>query len=100
MVAGVLRGFNTSLDMLLGAAVVLLPSAWLATSVTSGRSAISPAWLGLARYSLAAAGFAVLFALRPDSEPLSVLAGTALALFLPPAVLVWQQRRDNRMRAG
>ena len=100
LVAGVFRGFNTSLDMLLGAAVVLLPSAWVATSLTSGRSTISPVWLGLARYSLAAAGFAVLFALRPDSEPLSVLAGTAVAVFLPPVVVVWQQRRDNTMRAG
>ena len=61
LVAGVFRGFNTSLDMLLGAAVVLLPSVWVATSLTSGRSVISPIWLGLARYSLAAAGFAVLF---------------------------------------
>ena len=51
LVAGVFRGFNTSLDMLLGAAVVLLPSAWVATSLTSGRSLISPIWLGLARYS-------------------------------------------------
>ena len=100
VVAGVFRGFNTSLDMLMGAAVVLLPSAWVATSLTSGRSTISPVWLGLARYSLAAAGFAALFALRPDSEPLSVLAGTAVALFLPPVVAVWQQRRDNTMRAG
>ena len=97
LVAGVFRGFNTSLDMLLGAAVVLLPSAWVATSLTSGRSVISPIWLGFARYSLAAAGFAVLFVLRPDSEPLSVLAGSALALGLPPAVLVWHQRGQNTM---
>ena len=97
LVAGVFRGFNTSLDMLLGAAVVLLPSAWVVTSLTSGRSMISPIWLGLARYSLAAAGFAMLFVLRPGSEPLSVLAGSALALVLPPAVVVWHQRRHNTM---
>jgi len=97
VVAGVFRDFNTALDMLLGAAVVLLPSAWVAMSLTSGRSVISPVWLGLARYSLAAAGFAVLFVLRPDSEPLSVLAGSALALVLPPAVVVWHQRRHNTM---
>ena len=97
VVAGVFRGLNTSLDMLLGAAVVLLPSAWVAMSLTSGRSMISPIWLGLARYSLAAAGFAVLFVLRPNSEPLSVLAGSALALVLPPIVVVWHQRRHNTM---
>ena len=95
MVAGVFRGFTTSLDMLLGAAVVLMPSAWVATSLTSGRSMISPIWVGFARYSLAAAGFAVLFVLRPDSEPLSVLAGSTLALVLPPAVVMWHQRRRN-----
>ena len=98
LVAGVFRGFTTSLDMLLGAAVVLMPSAWVATSLTSGRSMISPIWVGFARYSLAAAGFAVLFVLRPDSEPLSVLAGSAVALAVPPAVLVWRQRRQNTKR--
>ena len=40
---------------------------------------------------------AVLFVLRPDSEPLSVLAGSALALVFPPAVVVWHQRRHNTM---
>lgn len=98
LIAGIIRGFNTSIDMLLGAAVVLLPSVWVATSLTSGRSMISPILLGLSRYSLAAAGFAVLFVLRPDSGPLGVLAGSAVALVMPPAVLVWHQRRHDTMR--
>ncbi|MDG2461330.1 MAG: hypothetical protein P8M73_10665 [Luminiphilus sp.] len=85
-VIGVFRGFYTSLDMLLGASSVLLPSLWLALSLTSARSALSPIWFGLARYSLAAVCFGALFAWRPESEPLAVITGTILALLLPPAL--------------
>ena len=60
---------------------------WMALSLTSERSAFSPVWLGAARYGLATMGFAVLFALRPDSEPLAVLAGSAIALLLPSALI-------------
>jgi hypothetical protein len=80
--------------MLLGALIVLLPSVWVALSLTSGSRVISPAWMGLARFGLAAVGFAALFAVRPDSGPMTVLAGSALALVLPP---VWLHCRD---RAG
>ncbi len=85
--AGAISGVRISLDMLLGACVVLLPSGWMALSLTSERSAFSPVWLGAARYGLATMGFAVLFALRPDSEPLAVLAGSAIALLLPSALI-------------
>ena len=56
------RGLNTSLDMLFGGAVVLLPTLWVAMNLTSGRSIFGPVWLGLARYTLAGVGFAALFA--------------------------------------
>ena len=98
VVAGVFRDFQMSLDMLMGAAVILVPSVWVAVSLTSGRSVISPIWMGLARYSLATAGFAMVFALRPQSSPVAVLAGSALALLLPPLMVVWQQRRLDRTR--
>ena len=98
MVAGVFQGFHTSLDMLMGAAVILVPSVWVAASLTSRRSVISPIWVGLARYSMAAVGFAMVFALRPESGPVAVLAGSALALLLPPFMLVWHQRRLDRTR--
>lgn len=84
---GAIRGVHISLDMLLGAGVVLVPSGWVALSLTAERSALSPLWLGLARYGLATVGFAVLFALRPGSEPLAVLAGSAIALLLPSALI-------------
>lgn len=98
LVAGVFRDFQMSLDMLMGAAVILVPSVWVAVSLTSGRSVISPIWMGLARYSLATVGFAMVFALRPQSSPVAVLAGSALALLLPPLMVVWQQRRLDRTR--
>jgi len=86
-VAGALHGVRISLDMLLGAAVVLLPSGWVAVSLTSERSVLSPIWLGLARYSLATLGFAALFTVRPGSDPVAVLAGSAIALFLPSVMM-------------
>lgn len=89
LVAGALWGFHITQDMLLGAMIVLLPSVWVALSLTSGSRAFSPVWMGLARFGLAALGFAALFAVRPDSGPTTVLAGSALALALPP---VWLHR--------
>ena len=85
-------GVRISLDMFMGAVVVLLPTGWVALSLTSARSTLSPIWLGLARYSLAALGFAALFAMRPGSHPLAVLAGSAMGLFLPAALVARNKR--------
>ncbi len=93
LAVGGFRGFPFSLDMLLGAAVVLVPSVWVALSLTSGRSLLGPIWLGLMRYTLAAAGFAMLFALRPGSDPLAVIAGSAMTLLLSSALVGWFQGR-------
>ena len=38
---GLFRGLNTSLDMLFGGAVVLLPTLWVAMNLTSGRSILA-----------------------------------------------------------
>ncbi len=84
---GVKAGVHISLDMVLGAIVVLAPSGWMVLSLTSERSTVSPIWLGVARYGLATVGFAALFAIRPTSDPLAVLAGSAMALFLPSALI-------------
>ena len=93
---GLFRGLNTSLDMLFGGAVVLLPTLWVAMNLTSGRSIFGPAWLGLARCTLAGVGFAVLCAVRPNSQPLVVLAGSGAALVLPSVLLFWRQRGGER----
>ena len=93
---GLFRGLNTSLDVLFGGAVVLLPTLWVAMNLTSGRSIFGPVWLGLARYTLAGVGFAALFAVRPNSQPLAVLAGSGAALVLPSVLLFWRQRSGER----
>ena len=97
LITGIFRGFITSLDMLLGAAIVLLPSVWVAMSLTSGRSLISPVWMGFVRYTLAGIGFAALFALRPASEPLPVMAGSVIGVIGPPLILAWQQRQREKV---
>jgi hypothetical protein len=90
--AGVMESFDGGLDLVLGAVVVLVPSFWVALSLTTRRSASGAVWLGLVRYTSAAIGFALLFALRPSSSPGMVLLGSILALLIPPIVLAWQQR--------
>ena len=90
--AGVMESFDGGLDLVLGAVVVLVPSFWVALSLTTRRSASGAVWLGLVRYTAAAIGFALLFALRPSSSPGMVLLGSILALLIPPIVLAWQQR--------
>ena len=95
LLAGFLRGLETLIDVVLGGAIVLLPTLWVAFSLTSGRSALHPALLGLGRYTLAGVGFAALFSLRPNSEPLPVLAGSMAALLLPSVLLVWRQKQTN-----
>ena len=95
LLAGFLRGLETLIDVVLGSAIVLLPTLWVAFSLTSGRFALHPALLGLARYTLAGIGFAALFSLRPNSEPLLVLAGSMAALLLPSVLLVWRQKQTD-----
>ena len=95
VLAGVLRGFDGGLDLVLGAVVVLVPSFWVALSLTTRRSASGAVWLGLVRYTATAIGFALLFALRPSSSAEMVLLGSILALLIPPIVLAWQQRPDK-----
>jgi hypothetical protein len=90
-----MRGFDEGLDLMLGALVVLTPSLWMALSLTARRPGGSAVWIGFARYTAAAVGFAVLFALRPNSSPERVLLGSILALLIPPIVLAWQQRSRN-----
>jgi hypothetical protein len=90
--AGVTKGFERGLDLLLGAMVVLIPSCWVALSLTARRPGVGSVWMGFARYTAAAVGFALLFAMRPSSAPAMVLLGSILALLIPPTVLVWQQR--------
>ena len=90
--------FGKRLTMPSCSAVVLLPTLWVAVSVTSGHSAVNPALMGLARYTLAGLGFAALFALRPTSEPLPVLAGSMASLVLPSVLLLWRQRQASPPR--
>ena len=47
--AGVMESFDGGLDLVLGAVVVLVPSFWVALSLTTRRSASGAVWLGLVR---------------------------------------------------
>ena len=95
LVAGLFWGARATQDVLCGAAIVLFPSIWVALCLTSGRGLVFPVWLAATRFGLAGCGFAVLFALRPDSQLIAVLVGSVFALFVPPLLLLWQGFRDG-----
>lgn len=88
----VIYGTLASADFVLGAAIVLTPNLWLAVKVTGHRWVANAALVAVTKYTLSGTGFAVLFALRPDSNALAVFAGSAVALFaLPVAVAASKQ---------
>ena len=94
---GSIWGFQLASDVIFGATIVLLPNLWSILQISSQRVAWGSVWIGVARYSLAALGFAVLFTLRPYSAPLMVLLGSAVILFLPPILLGWRlQEHEQR----
>ena len=92
LLCGAMKGLDRGLDLGLGALVVLVPSFWVALSLTARGPGGGAVWTGLARYVGAAVGFALLFALRPSSSPGMVLLGSMLALLIPPVILAGRQR--------
>ena len=85
---GFFWGIKVMYDLLLGAVIICVVSAWTALRITSDKSLMSPILMGMARYSLVGLGFAMLFMVRPNSMLLAVLAGSSLALALPIFLLV------------
>ena len=73
-------GFQAGVDLFLGGLVVILPQSWLAYQLGSQRWSGKPAVLAFAKYSLAGAGFAALFALKTPINGLAVLAGAVIAI--------------------
>ena len=93
---GSIWGFRLASDIIFGATIVLLPNLWSILRISSQRVGWGPVWIAVARYSLAALGFAVLFTLRPYSAPLMVLLGSVVILFLPPILLGWELQQHEQ----
>ena len=93
---GLFWGFTLAVDFLVGAAVVTLPNMWVVAKGFFGRPLGTMIALGLTKYALAGLGFAVWFAVAPDSNALLVLAGSATVLLITPiAVHLVAGRQHN-----
>ena len=84
-IAAISVNLELGLDLLSGGIVVILPQAWLALQLGTRRWIAQPALLAVAKYTLTGAGFAVLFALKPEVSGLAVMIGAIVAIGVTPA---------------
>ncbi len=87
-----LVGVQPGVDLFLGGLVVILPQSWLAYQLGSQRWSGKPGMLAFAKYPLAGAGFAALFALKTPINGLAVLAGAVIAIGAVPTVFAVKER--------
>jgi len=91
VVTSVAFGVSAAMAWMAGVLIVLLPDIWLAQQLTSGKHPI-PIVLGLSKYVLSGAGFAVLFALKPETPVLWVMLGAVTTMVgIPVAVTVFEK---------
>ena len=77
-------GGDTALAVCVGAAIIGLPQAWLATSMFSRFGAQAPTLLGIAKFSLSALLFGVWFAKASDPQPGAIFMGAIAVLVSSP----------------
>jgi hypothetical protein len=77
-----------------GAAIIGLPQAWLATSMFSRFGAQAPTVLGIAKFSLSALLFGLWFAKASDPQPGAIFAG-AIAVLVSSPVFYYLAAKDR-----
>jgi hypothetical protein len=87
-------GGDTALAVCVGAAIIGLPQAWLATSMFSRFGAQAPTLLGIAKFSLSALLFGVWFAKASDPQPGAIFMG-AIAVLVSSPVFYYLAAKDK-----
>jgi hypothetical protein len=87
-------GGDAALAVWVGAAIIGLPQAWLATSMFSRIGAQAPTLLGIAKFSLSALLFGVWFAKAPDPQPVAIFMG-AIAVLVSSPVFYYLAAKDK-----
>ena len=77
-------GGDAALAVWVGAAIIGLPQAWLATSMFSRFGAQAPTLLGIAKFSLSALWFGLWFAKAPYPQPGAIFTGAIAVLVSSP----------------
>ncbi len=100
LVIGVVHHWIVAQDFLAGSLIVLLPNLWVALKSGSSQYVAGIVALGITKYILTGIGFAVWFALRPDSDALAVFAGSVMALLAMPVVIYCTTSQKSDIRRG
>ena len=87
-------GGDAAIAVWIGAAIVGLPQAWLATSMFSRFSAQAPTLLGIAKFSLSALLFGLWFAKASDPQPGAIFMG-AIAVLVSSPVFYYLAAKDK-----
>jgi hypothetical protein len=87
-------GTDAAFAVWVGAAIIGLPQAWLATSMFSRFGAQAPTVLGIAKFSLSALLFGLWFAKASDPQPGAIFAG-AIAVLVSSPVFYYLAAKDR-----
>ncbi len=87
-------GGDAAIAVWIGAAIVGLPQAWLATSMFSRLSVQAPTLLGIAKFSLSALLFGLWFAKASDPQPVPIFMG-AIAVLVSSPVFYYLAAKDK-----
>ena len=90
----VFLGGDAALAVWVGAAIIGLPQAWLATSMFSRFGAQAPTLLGIAKFSLSALLFGLWFAKASDPQPGAIFMG-AIAVLVSSPVFYYLAAKDK-----
>ena len=87
-------GGDAALAVWVGAAIIGLPQAWLATSMFSRFGTQAPTLLGIVKFSLSALLFGFWFAKASDPQPGAIFMG-AIAVLVSSPVFYYLAARDK-----
>ena len=88
-------GSDAAIAVWVGAAIIGLPQAWLATSMFSRFGAQAPTLLGIAKFGLSALLFGVWFAKSPNPQAGPVFLGAVLLLVCSPVFYFWVAKQKS-----
>jgi hypothetical protein len=91
------HGGDAALAIWVGAAIVGLPQAWLATSMFSRFGAQAPILLGIAKFSLSGLLFGLWFAKASDPQPGAIFVG-AIAVVVSSPVFYHLAAKDKLIK--
>ena len=87
-------GGDAALAVWVGAAIIGLPQAWLATSMFSRFGGQAPTILGIAKFSLSALLIGLWFAKASDPQPGAIFTG-AIAVLVSSPVFYYLAAKDK-----